>query len=114
MIADPKLPEYHDLMKQKRVTARHPSARAPEPVQVYLAEPDLERLDRLAAQLGLSKSEVLRRGLAALDAPGSEPEQGAPRIPVPVSTRRGGPRKGIDLDRMSEVWDLLDAGDDPS
>lgn len=114
MIADPKPLEYHEFMKPKRVTARHPAARPPEPVQVYLAEADLERLDRLAAQLGLSKSEVLRRGLAALDARGPEPDEGAPRGPIPVSTRRGGPRKGISLDRMSEVWDLLGAGDDPS
>jgi hypothetical protein len=71
------------------------------------------RLERLAAQLGLSRSEVLRRGLAALDAHGSVPGQGAPSIPIPVSTRRGGPRKDINLDRMPEVWDLLDARDDP-
>ncbi len=114
MIADSEGRAYHEFMKQKRVTARHPASRAPEPVQVYLAEPDLDRLERLAAHLGLSKSEVLRRGLAALDARGAAPDEGPSRIPIPVSTRRGGPRKGINLDRMSEVWDLLDAGDDPS
>jgi Arc/MetJ-type ribon-helix-helix transcriptional regulator len=41
--------------------------RVAEPVQVYLERPDRERLDRLAAQLDASKSDVLRQGLAALE-----------------------------------------------
>jgi len=41
--------------------------RAAEPVQVYLDSPDRARLDRLTAELGATKSEVLRRGLEALE-----------------------------------------------
>jgi hypothetical protein len=37
------------------------------PVQVYLGRDDQERLDRLAAQAGTTKSEILRRGLLALE-----------------------------------------------
>jgi hypothetical protein len=37
-----------------------------EPLQVYLSTTERERLDRLAARLGVSRSEVLRRGLEAL------------------------------------------------
>ena len=43
------------------------SPRVREPVQVYLDQQDRRRLDRLVEQLEVSKSDVLRRGLAALD-----------------------------------------------
>ena len=38
-------------------------ARVREPIQVYLSTSERERLDRLAAELGISRSEVLRKGL---------------------------------------------------
>ncbi len=50
--------KYHDKPASRRVA---------EPVQVYLERPDRDRLDRLSAQLGTTKSDVLRRGLAALE-----------------------------------------------
>lgn len=37
------------------------------PVQVYLGREGQERLDRLTAQLETTKSEILRRGLMALE-----------------------------------------------
>lgn len=43
------------------------AGRVGEPVQVFLARLDQERLRGLAEQLGASKSDVLRRGLAALE-----------------------------------------------
>jgi Arc/MetJ-type ribon-helix-helix transcriptional regulator len=53
------------------MTADHdpkpPRKRAGEPVQVYLTEADQARLERLTAQVGASKSDVLRRGLEALE-----------------------------------------------
>lgn len=39
----------------------------PTPVQVYLAGDQRERLERLAERLELSKSDVLRQGLEALE-----------------------------------------------
>lgn len=42
-------------------------ARVREPVQVYLDQADLDRLDRLRRQMEASKSDVLRRGLEALE-----------------------------------------------
>lgn len=42
-------------------------ARVREPVQVYVEGPDRKRLERLTAELGTTKSDVLRRGLAALE-----------------------------------------------
>lgn len=40
--------------------------RVREPIQVYLSTAERDQLDRLAALLGVSRSEVLRRGLDAL------------------------------------------------
>lgn len=37
-----------------------------EPIQVYLTEEERAKLDRLAAEMGVSRSEALRRGVAAL------------------------------------------------
>ena len=41
--------------------------RVSEPVQVYLHRPDQDRLKRLTERLGTNKSDVLRRGLEALE-----------------------------------------------
>jgi Arc/MetJ-type ribon-helix-helix transcriptional regulator len=53
------------------MTDNHDKSRAPkrvgEPAQVYLTEADRTRLEQLVTQLGLSKSDVLRRGLEALE-----------------------------------------------
>ncbi len=43
------------------------------PVQVYLRDAEQRRLERLADQLGLSKSEVLRRGVLALEREALDP-----------------------------------------
>ena len=50
----------HDI--KKRTTPR-----TREPVQVYMAPGDSERLDRLTDELDTTKSDVLRRGLEALE-----------------------------------------------
>lgn len=50
---------YHDVPRK--------SKRVGEPAQVYLTDADQSRLERLTAQLGASKSDVLRRGLEALE-----------------------------------------------
>ena len=55
---------YHEFMKKHH--ERRP-ARVAEPVQVYLERPDREILERLSGRLGATKSDVLRRGLAALE-----------------------------------------------
>lgn len=40
-----------------------------EPIQVYLTDVEREELDRLAGELAISRSEALRRGIAALRDP---------------------------------------------
>jgi hypothetical protein len=48
--------------------------RVGEPVQVYLDAAERRRLERLARQLGATKSDVLRRALEALERQASDPE----------------------------------------
>jgi hypothetical protein len=57
--------EYHDTPRSRK--------RVGEPAQVYLTEADQARLERLTAKLGASKSDVLRRGLEALEVQHLEP-----------------------------------------
>ena len=63
---------YHDLM-----TPSHDgkSKRVSEPVQVYLDGVQRRRLEQLAGQLGLSKSDVVRRGLEALERQLADPAE---------------------------------------
>jgi len=48
--------------------------RVSEPVQVYLDAVERQRLERLAEQLGATKSDVLRRGLEVLERQASDPD----------------------------------------
>lgn len=49
--------------------------RVAEPVQVYLRPTERDRLERLTAKLDTTKSDVLRRGLEALEGQLSDPER---------------------------------------
>lgn len=84
--------------------------RVREPVQVYLDRPDRERLERLTRDLGMSKSEVLRKGLEALEAldrsPALQPASG--RLP----TFRGhGLQPGVSLDDTAALLDRMEERD---
>ena len=99
------------------MTSRHekrrPTGRVAEPVQVYLDRPDRERLDRLAAQLEATKSDVLRRGLEALESL-TRHTTGPASAPVPLPTFRGrGLQPGVDLDDSASLLDLMDRRDAP-
>lgn len=48
-------------------TNRDRTGRVREPIQVYLDRAERARLDRLARELGVSRAEVLRRGLDSLE-----------------------------------------------
>lgn len=45
-----------------------------EPIQVYLTRPERSELDRVAQEMGVSRSEALRRGVLALKDVGYEGE----------------------------------------
>jgi Arc/MetJ-type ribon-helix-helix transcriptional regulator len=49
------------------------ASRVSEPVQVYLDRGQRRRLEQLASHLGLSKSDVVRRGLEALERQMADP-----------------------------------------
>jgi hypothetical protein len=94
---------YHDK--------RRPPGRVGEPVQVYLDPGDRERLERLASQLDTTKSDVLRRGLAALEA-ASRRAAPARADAVPLPTFKGqGLQPGVDLDDSAQLLDLMETGD---
>ena len=61
-------------MKKNHDNKKKPPARAREPVQVYMASDDRVRLDRLTEELETTKSDVLRRGLEALERQLLDPE----------------------------------------
>ena len=94
----------------KRAGRRKPR-RVAEPVQVYLDRPDQERLRRLAAEFAATKSDVLRRALAALEALVQRPPAAADRpVSLPVYGGRG-LQPGVDLDDTAGLLDLMEAGD---
>lgn len=74
-------------MSSYRRSTRTPVVR--EPVQVYLDGPEQERLDRLTSRLGATKSDVLRRGLEALEHQLSDPS-GHPALRIAGIIEGGG------------------------
>jgi hypothetical protein len=62
-------------MRYDRKTRKNGSDRVKEPVQVYLDPEDQDRLERLREQLDSSKSDVLRRGLEALEREITDPDR---------------------------------------
>jgi len=84
-----------------------------EPIQVYLSSAERERLERLAASMRISRSEVLRRGLEALaqaEKPGDAALADLVRrglLTPPV--RKGGPiPKGKPIMTLEELLADLD------
>jgi hypothetical protein len=95
-------------MTQRHQSPKRP-ARVAEPVQVYLQPPDRERLERLTARLGTTKSDILRRGLEALEAQTTTRSTAADGGRVPLPTFTGGVlAPGVDLDDSAALLDLMD------
>ena len=93
---------------------RRPSGRVAEPVQVYLDRADRERLERLAARLEATKSDVLRRGLTALESQVRQPAPASGGEAPPLPTFSGkGLQAGVDLDDSANLLDLMQEGDAP-
>lgn len=98
-------------MKRGHDSGKPGRGRVAEPVQVYLDPTDRERLERLAARFETTKSDVLRRGLAALESR-TRPAAAVPVPPEPLPTFRGqGLLPGVDLDDSASLLDLMDARD---
>jgi hypothetical protein len=96
-------------MKKPHDRRKRRPRRVAEPVQVYLDPPDRERLERLAAQLEVTKSDVLRQGLAALEAQTRRAAAGrGAATPLPTFAGQG-LQPGVDLDDTASLLDLMDA-----
>jgi hypothetical protein len=94
---------HHDRRKRP--------GRVAEPVQVYLDEADRGRLERLAAALDATKSDVLRRGLEALE---SRLRRRPADVGAPADLPTfggGGLQAGVDLDDTASLLDLMQGSD---
>lgn len=68
------------------------------PVQVYLDRPSRDRLDQLADRLETTRSDVLRRGLVALERETSDPHA-HPVLRLATSVPGGAPSLAYDVAR---------------
>jgi hypothetical protein len=89
-----------------------PERRVAEPVQVYLDPADRARLERLTERLDATKSDVLRRGLEALEALTRSSGARGSRQPLPTFPGEG-LQPGADLDDTAGLLDLMERGDAP-
>lgn len=96
---------YHEFMKHPD---GGPNGSRVAPVQVYLRPADRERLDRLAERLAATKSDVLRRGLEALEVQTAPAASSArSRITLPTFAGRG-LRPGVDLNDSTALLDVME------
>lgn len=86
-----------------------------EPIQVYLTPAERDVLDRCAAELGVSRSEVLRRGLQAIGDPaGAIPGGASPRGRTsddwltPASLAPGAPPPSLPVAPLEQLLDELE------
>ena len=86
--------------------------RVREPIQVYLTGAERAELDRRAAELGVSRSEALRRGIQAL----ARPQAAGPLAALvangqltPPLRRDGVPPRGDPVASLATLLDELDA-----
>ena len=80
-------------------------ARVREPVQVYLGRDELDRLRRLTVELATTKSDVLRKGLEALERELTDPERHPALSIIGIAVR--GPERHDSIDVAREHDDVL-------
>ena len=84
--------------------------RVREPIQVYLTREERAELDRRAEELGVSRSEALRKGILALGNPrGAGPlgrlvEEG---LVTPPLRRSGTPPRGVSVAPLARILEEL-------
>jgi hypothetical protein len=90
---------------------RRRSARVAEPVQVYLNPADQALLNDLSALVGSNKSDVLRRGLAALERELSDPASHPALGIIGIAAHETAASAGYDVAREHDRYfaDLEDA-----
>jgi hypothetical protein len=97
------------------MTKRHDtsprSRRIAEPVQVYLDRTDRTLLDQLTGLTGFTKSDVVRRGLAALDRELTDPARHPALSVIGIAASETAPKAEYDVAREHDRYfaDLEDA-----
>lgn len=96
---------YYNDMRKKRVSQS-------TPVQAYLGPEERERLERLARQLETSKSEILRRGIEALERQLTDPaaHPALRVIGLAREARRKGPPADVAREHDRFLGDSEEAG----
>ena len=87
----------HELMKRTAERVR-------EPVQVYLDAPEQKRLERLTAELDTTKSDILRRGLEALERELFDPEHHPALQIIGIAGVARGPECDLDVAREHDRY----------
>ena len=85
--------------------------RVREPIQVYLSSQERAELDRAAEELGVSRSEVLRRGvetLRSLPVPGLLRDVAADGLVTPATMGPGDPPPRKPVTSLAELLCELD------
>ena len=98
-------------MKKNHEKKKKAAPRTREPVQVYMASDDRERLDRLTDELETTKSDVLRRGLEALERQLLDPEHHPALRIIGIAGKETAEEVGYDVAREHDrfVADLEDS-----
>ena len=91
-------------MKKHHDKAKGRSGRVAEPVQVYLGRPDQDRLERLASRLGATKSDVLRRGLEALERQVTDPAEHPALQVIGIAEAETAPAREYDVAREHDRY----------
>jgi len=79
-------------------------SRVAEPIQVYLDHAQRRRLERLAGELGLSKSDVVRRGLEALERQMADPAEHPALAIIGIASRETGKAPDYDVAREHDRY----------
>jgi hypothetical protein len=81
-----------------------PAKRVREPVQVYLDAPEQERLERLTEEMDTTKSDILRRGLEALERELFDPERHPVLQVIGIAGAEQGPECDFDVAREHDRY----------
>ena len=90
-------------MKSDHEPTKSQAKPAREPVQVYLDASEQQRLDRLTEQMDTTKSDVLRRGLEALDRQFFDPDH-HPALQIIGIAGEQGPQSDFDVEDQHERY----------
>lgn len=104
---------YHEFMNHDHERTKSRAKRVREPVQVYLDAPDQERLERLTEEMDTTKSDVLRRGLEALEREQFDPERHPALQIIGIAGVDQAQDGGLDVAREHDRY-LADLAADPA